>query len=301
MNEAELIDKRAVRRSFERAAASYDAAAVLQREISERMLERLAIVRHEPSWLLDLGCGTGEGTQALRQRYSQADLVSLDLAYNMLLQARGKESGWKRLLPWNRPAVRHVCADADALPLRASSFDMVWSNLTLQWCNDLNHTFRELHRVIKPGGLLFFSTFGPDTLKELRAAFAALDGYPHVSRFVDMHHIGDALAHSGFAAPVMEMEYLTLTYADLRTLMRELKEIGAHNASQGRRHGLMGRHEWQALQQQYERFRRDGRLPATYEVVYGHAWVPEQKTARLEDGRQVIQMNIGRRRKQHGL
>lgn len=301
MNEPDTLDKRAIRRSFERAAQTYDAAAVLQREIADRMLERLDIMRLQPRKLLDLGSGTGEGTRVLRQRYPDSELIALDLALGMLQQGRTKLSSWKDRLPWNKPSVRHVCADADALPLKSDSLDMIWSNVTLQWCNNLEKTFGEFYRALNPGGLLFFSTFGPDTLKELRSAFAGLDGYPHVSRFVDMHDIGDALSHSGFAAPVMEMECLTLTYADLRSMLRELKDIGAHNAAMGRRSGLMGRGEWQALQQAYEQFRRDGRLPATFEVIYGHAWVPEQKRRQLDDGRQVIQFNIQQRRAKHGI
>ncbi len=301
MNEPDTLDKRAIRRSFERAAQTYDAAAVLQREIADRMLERLDIMRLQPRTLLDLGSGTGEGTRVLRQRYPDSELIALDLALGMLQQGRTKLSSWKDRLPWNKPSVRHVCADADALPLKSDSLDMIWSNVTLQWCNNLEKTFGEFYRALNPGGLLFFSTFGPDTLKELRSAFAGLDGYPHVSRFVDMHDIGDALSHSGFAAPVMEMECLTLTYADLRSMLRELKDIGAHNAAMGRRSGLMGRGEWQALQQAYEQFRRDGRLPATFEVIYGHAWVPEQKRRQLDDGRQVIQFNIQQRRAKHGI
>lgn len=301
MNEPDTLDKRAIRRSFERAAQTYDAAAVLQREIADRMLERLDIMRLQPKTLLDLGSGTGEGTRVLRQRYPESELIALDLALTMLQQGRAKLSSWKDRLPWHKSSVRHVCADADALPLKSDSLDMIWSNVTLQWCNNLEKTFGEFYRALNPGGLLFFSTFGPDTLKELRSAFAGLDGYPHVSRFVDMHDIGDALSHAGFAAPVMEMECLTLTYTDLRSMLRELKDIGAHNAAVGRRSGLMGRGEWLALQQAYEQFRSDGRLPATFEVIYGHAWVPEQKRRQLDDGRQVIQFNIQQRRAKHGI
>jgi malonyl-CoA O-methyltransferase len=156
---------------------------------------------------------------------------------------------------------------------------MVWSNLALQWVNDPPRTFAEMRRVLMPGGLLMFSTFGPDTLKELRQTFGTLDGHAHVNRFLDMHDIGDALMRAGFAAPVMDMEKVTLTYDDLAGLMRDLKALGAHNANQGRGRGLLGKSAWQRLQQQYEALRRDGKLPATYEVVYGHAWKGEKKPA----------------------
>jgi malonyl-CoA O-methyltransferase len=198
---------------------------------------------------------------------------------------------------WNASQSRlpaRVCADIEQLPFAADHFDLLWSNLALQWVGDLEASLRGLHRVLKPGGLLMFSTFGPDTLKELREAFAGLDTHAHVNRFVDMHDIGDMLVHAGYSHPVMEMERLTLTYAELKSLLRELKAIGAHTVLGDRRVGLMGRHEWQRLSQNYERFRRDGRLPATYEVIYGHAWAG--KKDRLEDGRQVIEWKIAQKR-----
>jgi malonyl-CoA O-methyltransferase len=203
-----------------------------------------------------------------------------------------------RLSP--RPAPSNlVCADVERLPFKRDSLDLVWSNLTLQWVGDLEASFREVHRVLRPGGLFAFSTFGPDTLKELRQAFAGLDGFGHVNRFTDMHDIGDMLVHAGFAHPVMEMEYLTLTYADLKSLLRELKAIGADTVLEGRRPGLMGRRLWQQVNENYERLRRDGRLPATFEVVYGHAWAGRKD--HLEDGRQLIAFEIARRRAKHGL
>jgi malonyl-CoA O-methyltransferase len=183
-----------------------------------------------------------------------------------------------------------VCGDMEALPLADHSLEMVWSNLALQWCNDLPATFVELHRVLKVDGLLMFSTLGPDTLKELKAAFQGVDRHNHVNRFADMHDIGDMLSHSGFAEPVMDMEYLTLTYDDVRDALHDLKAIGAHNATAGRGQGLMGKHAWARVVENYERLRRDGKLPATYEVVYGHAWKPQPRTTR--DGASIIKTNF---------
>jgi malonyl-CoA O-methyltransferase len=170
----------------------------------------------------------------------------------------------------------------------------VWSSLALQWASALETCLGEWHRVLAPGGLLVFSTFGPDTLKELRQAFAQVDGGVHVSGFTDMHDIGDMLVHAGFQHPVMEMEMLTLTYPDLKSLMQDLKGIGAHNAACDRPRGMMGRMAWQRLQAAYEALRMDGRLPATFEVIYGHAWAGDK--ARLEDGRQIIQFKIQQRK-----
>ncbi len=272
MSDAFALDKRQVRRAFGRAAASYDAAAALQNEVARRLDEKLDMMRLDPARVCDLGCGTGYGTRLLARRYPKASLVALDLALPMLAITRrqGAGGGWLDRLTRKSPAC--LCADLERLPLAEGCADLLWSNLALQWSNDPDATFAGMRHALREGGLLLFSTFGPDTLKELRQAFASLDGAPHVSRFPDMHDLGDALVRAGFADPVMEMEMLTVTYSDLRTLLGDLKAIGAHNATMGRRRGMMGKGEWARLQAAYEGFRRDGRLPATYEVVYGHAW-----------------------------
>lgn len=299
------MSKRAIRAAFERAAAGYDRAAFLQQEVARRLDERLEVMKIAPEVILDAGCGTGYALPLLRARYPKARLVGLDLALGMLQQARVRQPEAGRWRKWLSPLTPHpsrlspVCADVERLPFKRGSLDMVWSNLTLQWVGDLEACFREIHRVIRPGGLFAFSTFGPDTLKELRQAFAGLDGYAHVNRFTDMHDIGDMLVYAGFAHPVMEMEYITLTYADLKSLLRELKAIGADTVLEGRRTGFMGRRQWQRLADNYERLRRDGRLPATFEVIYGHAWAGRKD--RLADGRQVIAFEIAHRRAKHGL
>jgi malonyl-CoA O-methyltransferase len=291
--EPHVIDKRATRTSFSRAATGYDHAAVLQREVGDRMAERLDYIRIEPSRLLDAGSGTGHGTLALAARYAKAQRVALDIAPTMLHAALAKEPARWRSLLGGRPRTLPVCGDLERLPLAAASMDMVWSNLALQWVNDLPGALGEFARVTRPGGLVMFSTFGPDTLKELRGAFAEVDGYSHVSRFTDMHDIGDMLLEAGFVTPVVDMERITLTYASLPELMRDLKAIGAHNATAGRRQGMMGRQAFARVVAAYERFRTAaGRLPATYEVVYGHAWRGEPR--RAADGRAVIRFERAR-------
>ena len=292
--------KAAVRAAFDRAASGYDAAALLQREIAARLDERLDLMKLTPTRVLDAGCGTGHALPGLRRRYPAAHLLGLDLAPAMLgVAARQTEPGrWRRLgrtlTGRGGSASSFLCGDLERLPLARASLDLVWSNVTLQWMSDLEQTFREVRRVLRPDGLFVFSTFGPDTLGELRAAFAGIDGFAHVNRFVDMHDVGDLLIHAGFQHPVMEMERITLTYADLRGLLRDLKAIGAQTVLDAPRRGLLGRTAWQRLETAYEAFRRDGRLPATYEVIYGHAWAGAQE--RLADGRQVIQMKIARKR-----
>ena len=303
MAEADL-DFTEVRRAFDHAAASYDAHAVLQREVCDRLLSRLDFMSLQPERVLDVGTGTGYGLAHLRQRYLEAELCALDIAPAMLHAARARlpQPGLaqRALSLFNRGGQRHhaLCADMERLPLSDSSVNLVWSSLALQWAHDLEATLKGMHRVLAPGGLLMFATFGPDTLKELRAAFAAVDDAPHVNRFIDLHDIGDMLVNAGFASPVMEMEMLTLTYADLKALMRDLKGIGAHNAAATRKRGLLGKSAWARLEQAYDMHRMEGRLPATFEVIYGHAWAGDK--TRREDGRQVIQFNIAERRSKLG-
>ena len=279
MNDIYRIDKARVRASFDRAAISYDAAAVLQKEVRERMLNRLDFVKITPETIVDAGCGTGHASLALTRRFAASRVISLDIALGMLKKTQSGQSGLKtRISRMFGVTKQHtLCADIENLPLAAGSVGLIWSNLAVQWCNDLDLAFKEANRVLQSGGLLMFSTFGPDTLKELRAAATADPDYVHVSRFIDMHDIGDALVRAGFTAPVLDVEHFVLTYDDVLGVMRDLKAIGAHNATEGRRRGLEGKGFLHKLTEGYERFRHDGKLPATFEVVYAHAWKAEPK------------------------
>ncbi len=269
MTDLPQIDKARARRSFDKAAADYDSVAVLQREIADRMLERLELIKLQPKTILDLGAGTGYASEALLKRYPKARVIALDFAYGMVKKAH-KRGRWLR-----RPI--GLCADAEHLPLADGSIDLIFSNATLQWCNDLRATFADCLRVLSPEGLFMFSTFGPDTLMELRNSWARADSHGHVSSFMDMHDVGDDLLGARFADPVMDVEHITLTYDKVRELMRDLKTLGAHNATESRTRGLTGKSRLRTMTQAYEEYRRDGRLPATYEVVYGHAWAPVQR------------------------
>jgi malonyl-CoA O-methyltransferase len=280
---APTIDKRQARLAFSRAASHYDEVAALQREIAARMLDRLAYIRHQPAVVLDVGAGTGDATHALSRLYPEAQVIALDFALPMLHQTRRREGSGRR------PDC--LCADAERLPLGSGSVDMIFSNATLQWCNDLPGTFREFQRVLRPNGMLLFSTFGPDTLIELRASWAAVDGGSHVSPFVDMHNIGDAMLEAGLAEPVVDVDRLQLTYDEVPALVRDLKTLGAHNVTRDRQRGLTGKGRLLAMYEAYERFRKNGRLPASYEVVYGHAWAPSQ---RQEDGVTQIPLEVVR-------
>ncbi len=270
------LDKARVRASFDRAAKSYDAAAVLQKLVREEMLSRLDLVSLKPESILDAGCGTGHASKALMQKYPKAQVVSLDLAMGMLHKTRLINTSFTQRIKQGFGLNKQhlLCADIEQLPLADASLDMVWSNLAIQWCNDLDAAFTDIHRVLRTDGLLIFSTLGPDTLKELRAASSMDREHVHVSRFIDMHDIGDALVRAGFSAPVLDVERITLTYNDVMAVMRDLKSIGAHNAADGRSRSLQGRGFLKQLTANYERYRKDGKLPATFEVVYGHAWKP---------------------------
>jgi len=281
------IDKARARTSFGRAANTYDAAAILQKQVREEMLNRLDLVKLTPHTILDAGCGTGAASHALQKRFVKSQVISLDFALPMLQKTRigSDTTGLMHQIKRMLSGVKHnlVCADIESLPLASKSVDLVWSNLAIQWCNDLDAALLEFYRVLQPEGLLMFSTFGPDTLKELRVATGRQDGMTSVSRFIDMHDIGDALVRAGFSAPVLDVERFTLTYDDVKSVMRDLKSIGAHNATDGRARGLLGRGFLQKLESNYEQYRTDGKLPATFEVVYGHAWRGQEK-ARFDDG-----------------
>ncbi len=270
-----VIDKAWLRESFTNAATSYNQVAVLQQEVAKRLIERLDYIKLVPESQLDLGSGTGYCSNMLLARYPKAALCSMDIALGMLTYARAQKS-W--LHKW-RHKQSFICADAEALPIGRDSMDLVVSSLALQWCFDLTAVFTHLQQAIKPGGLFMFATMGPDTLKELRQSWASSDNQSHVSGFYDMHDIGDSLLRAGFSDPVMDVEHIKLTYSQVKDLMGDLKKLGSRNAVVDRSRGLTGKHKFQQMLAAYEEFRTDDGLPATYEIVFGHAWVPENKNS----------------------
>lgn len=266
-----MLDKQIIRQHFERAVESYDAAAVLQKEIAKRLCDRLDYIKIKPAKALDVGCGTGYITADLLKRYPKSQVLALDIALGMAQKSNKKRgAGLFKSKPFA------ICADAEYLPLKDACTDLLISNLMLQWSNDLTNTFRGFHSTLAPNGLLMFSTFGPDTLKEIRESWASIDGLAHTNDFADMHEIGDAMLEAGFINPVTDMETITMTYANVRQLMRDIKKIGANNSHQDRPKGLMGKRKLRAFKQAYEQFKTDeGLYPATWEIIYGHAWVGE--------------------------
>lgn len=279
MNDRVSIDKHLARMAFERAARTYDEAAILQRQVNDHLLERFDYINFAPKSILDVGCGTGYASFALHKRFKQAQIYSLDMAVPMLQVMRSQTNLFTRL----KNKLHLLNGDAEQLPLADNSVDLVYSSLTIQWVNDLDAVLSEFRRVLKPGGMILFSTFGPDTLKELRISWQLVDNYTHVSPFIDMHDIGDAMLRARLAEPVMDVENFTMTYTDVFKLMRDLKAIGAHNVTSGRAKGLTGKQRMQQLEAQYEQFRRGDVLPASYEVVYGHAWAPLAKQQAGDD------------------
>jgi malonyl-CoA O-methyltransferase len=291
---AYAVDAPFARRAFGRASATYDAAAVLQGEVRKLLLERLELTALEPRVILDAGAGTGVASQALKRRYPKARVLAVDSAERMLRAAAARGS-------WLRPLHR-VCADAARLPLEDASVDLVFSNFMLPW-SDPERVLTEFRRVLAPRGLLTFTTLGPDTLRELRSSWASADSSPRVHAFIDMHDLGDALVRSGFAEPVLDVERYTLEYADVSRLAADLKAVGEVNSLAGRRKGLTGPRTFDAMRAAYEAHRRDGRLPATYEVVFGQAWGPRESAGRLASSNTVSldhmrrQLGANRRRR----
>ena len=303
---APLFDSRQVRRAFSRSAASYAVAAQLQHQIEARLLESLdylddpALKREPPQRVLDLGCGTGSAAMAMQKRWPKAQVVAMDIALPMLQLAR-RESSRAPLLTakWlSNPFVRTpqvVCADARALPLAEGSVDVLFSNLCLQWVDDLDAVLAGFRRVLKPGGLLLVSTFGPETLWELREAFAHADDRPHVSPFGDIAGFGDALVRASFHQPVIDRDVDMTHYPDLPSLMRELRAIGATNALHSRRPTLTGRTRFSAAATAYDGMRSDdGLLPATWETISAMAWAPDAGTPIREGGSDIAAVPIDR-------
>ena len=278
------VDKSKVVRSFNKAAEDYVAHAVLQKTVAERLLERLELVSISPSMIVDVGSGPGCAARQLAKMYKSAQVLQLDLSLEMLIQSKSQDSlfGTRFFSRQN-----YVCCDAENLSLGRNSAELIFSSLMLQWCNDLDAVFTQIKNTLKKQGLFLFATLGPDTLKELRSSWAEVDDGVHVNTFIDMHDVGDALVRAGFVEPVMDVEHITLTYEDCFSLMKDLKTLGANNASVDRSKGLTGKNKIRGLKSAYEKYRVEGRLPVTYEVVYGHAWMPLQETVSAGHGNEA--------------
>ncbi len=288
-----VFDQALLRRRFGRAAPGYAAVARLQQEAESRLLEQLDGLAGAPSTVLDVGCGPGRATAAMARRWPGARVVGLDLALPMLHQAR-RARGWLRRLPV-------VCADACRLPLPDASVDLLFSSLCLQWLDDPGAGLAEFARVLRPGGTLLASSFGPGTLTELRQAWAAADDRGHVSEFVPMAALGGALLAQGFGDPVLDRDLFVLDYPDLDGLLRDLRAIGANNARSDRPRGLAGKDAWRRMRAAYAGLVDGaGRWPASYEVIYLRALAPEPGRPRRSAGGEIATVPVGAIRRRPG-
>ena len=257
--EAALPEARAARRAFDRAATTFPAASVVHDEARERLLGRLDFVRLEPAVVVDLGCGLGDGARRLKSRYASARVLALDISPPMLQVAR------------NVPGAVPIAGDAERLPLGNGAVDLIFANMLLPWSRP-DRVFREAARTLANGGLLLFATLGPDTLEQLRRAWAAADDGVHVHAFFDMHDLGDLAVGSGLAEPVVDVDRMELRYKDVDSVIRDLRSCGGVNVAAGRTRGLTGRRRWAAFEQALLGGTREGRFPVTIELILGHAW-----------------------------
>lgn len=295
------IDARRVRQLFEGADRSRE--DFVAREVAGRMAERLEYIKIDPARALDAGSGKGDDLARLRKRFPQAEWHALDFAASRLQASRAVEraslSFFERLgRDLNLGRIRRktasphwICADFAQLPLAPRSLELIWSNLALHWHDQPHTVFPEWARVLKTGGLVLFSAFGPDTLKEVSNAFAAIQGdvaAPSVHPFTDMHDYGDMLVAAGFTTPVMDMERLTLTYADPAGLWRDVRALGGNTLTL-RRRGLLGRRAYERLSRALDMQRdADGRYRLSFEIIYGHAWKGEPRTT--ADGQAIVRL-----------
>jgi len=271
-----MIDKHQIAANFSKAASTYDEYAFVQREIGDRLFERLDLMKIKPECIVDIGCGTGWFTRKLKKRFSRARVCGVDIAPGMLTQAKN-HNGWFG-------KCQYELADMDRLPFSDQSVDLLFSNLSLQWSLDLKKTMTEFSRVLKPSGLLLFSTLGPDTLQELKLAFSRVDQRQHVNDFLDMHHVGDAMLSSGLYQPVMDREALTFEYETVKGILKDLKGIGANSLNGGRSTGLMSKGQWQSLVKAYDAIKASqSSYPVTYEALFGHAWGAQASAAVASD------------------
>jgi len=268
------IDKRDICKSFNKAAMHYDRYTQLTDVIGDRLFERLDLMLLTPSIILDLGAATGNQARKLQAKFTQSKVLGLDIAWRMSAVAESQRKWLKK--------ERFVCGDAERLPFADNSIDLIYSNLMLYWLSNPDQALIEINRVLKPGGLLMFTTYGPDTLNEMRRCFADSQNTVHVNRFMDMHDIGDGLNQAGFGGTVMDSEHITMTYENIDELHRDLKGLGESNINVGRQHGLTGKSSWKRYLDNYNGYLKEpqnpnNQLPATWEVIYGHAWAGEHQ------------------------
>ncbi len=283
-----MLNKQLISKDFSKAADTYDAAAIVQQEICNRAIERLQMLKVDPNTILDIGSGTGKSTRGLQKQFPNAHVISSDVALPMLMQLN-------QMQPPLQQVASTICCDAEQISIKDGSVDLVFSTSTFQWCEDLQQVFAECWRVLKPEGVLVFTTFGPDTLLELRHSWAQVDQQEHVHSFLDMHHIGDLLLACHYGDPVVDMEVITIEYRKARHLLRDLKDTGSRGkfVAESVSGGLTGKGKFQRFEDAYEQYRlKNGLLPASYEVIYGYARKLPSKFKHMASGETEIHIPL---------
>ena len=279
MNEIKQLDQAWSTKAFDTAARKYDEAAVLQRHVGDELIERCLENKGSGGLTLDLGCGTGYLSRKLRLAAPEMQIIGLDCAFSMAYASQSHTAF-------------SLCADAHLLPFEKNSFDLILSNMAIQWC-DFNQVLREVYRVLAPGGRWFFSSVGPDTLLELRSAWAVVDNKPHVHEFADLHHLGDSMLKLGFKDPVLDIDRINMTYESVKTLLSDLRTLGVVNAHMDRQRGLTGPGQIKAMMNAYENFRgEDNLLPSTWEIIYGQAVKPVEHSVNVQFDPGIVVDNI---------
>ena len=276
------LDHTLVANSFNKVAPHYAKHALLQHQVARSLSERLDDLALTPLKIADIGCGSGGLCTLISQQYPSADLYAVDIAPQMVAIAQQQ---------CQRSNNHFLCANSQQIPFASQQFDVVASNLMLQWCSDYSSVLREFKRILKPQGVLLFSSLGPDTLQELKTSWTTVDDYTHINAFVDLHDLGDQLVQHGFQMPVLDIDRLTYHYPDAWSVMRSLKNVGAHNLNAGRSRTLYGKNKLAAVINAYEKYRQADGLPVTYEVIYGYAVAQSPQQTQI-DGSVHISMNV---------
>ena len=261
-----MIDKEYKRKVFNRNAKTYDEYSSLQNKISDNLFKKLDLIEVRPNFILDLGCGTGRNGGILKEKYQNIRLINYDFSINMLQEA--KKNQHKVL----GAKSEFICGDIEKLSFSENTFDVIWSTSSLQWCNNLSDIFKRAKLILKPGGLFIFSTFGPNTLFELKNVTKRISNYQKTNNFLDVLSIKDKLVKEGFSNPVIDSEEFCLTYQNINKLFLDLRKIGATSGFKSKKIGLSGKSFLKLISDGYKEYSYDGIYPATYEPVYCYAW-----------------------------
>ena len=261
-----MIDKEYKRKVFDRHAKTYDEYSSLQNKISDNLFKKLDLIEVRKGLILDLGCGTGRNGGIMKEKYQNIRLINYDFSINMLQEA--KKNQYKAL----GAKSEFICGDIEELSFTENTFDVIWSTSSLQWCNNLSDIFMKAKSILKPGGLFIFSTFGPNTLFELRSITKKISTYQKTNNFLDVLSIKDKLIMEGFINPVIDSEKFCLTYKNINKLFLDLRKIGATSGFKRKKIGLSGKTFLKLISDGYKEYSYDGIYPATYEAVYCYAW-----------------------------